>query len=197
MKEIITDKVVWFDIVNPQEEELQAIQNELKLPTFIIDELRIPSSRDKMKISDQYAFIILFFPMWNEQTKTSEAEELDIIMDKKHLVTIRYSKKLEPLNEFLSKCEGSSKSACAAMLGDTTYKTFYSIMKELLEFSNRQLKHIEQKIVSLEDKIFSGPISNNLIFETLEVKRDLLDFKRIYLGLHSCLNSFEYRGTLL
>jgi len=63
MKEIITDKVVWFDIVNPQEEELQAIQNELKLPTFIIDELRIPSSRDKMKISDQYAFIILFFPM--------------------------------------------------------------------------------------------------------------------------------------
>ncbi len=197
MKEIITDKVVWFDIVNPQEEELQAIQNELKLPTFIIDELRIPSSRDKMKISDQYAFIILFFPMWNEQTKTSEAEELDIIMDKKHLVTIRYSKKLEPLNEFLSRCEGSSKSACAAMLGDTTYKTFYSIMKELLEFSNRQLKHIEQKIVSLEDKIFSGPISNNLIFETLEVKRDLLDFKRIYLGLHSCLNSFEYRGTLL
>jgi len=80
------------------------------------------------------------------------------------------------------------------LLGDTTYKGLYFLMEELLEFSNRQLKHIEDKLTNMEEGIFCHKPNENLIFNILAAKRDLLDFRKTYLSLHSCLDILEFRG---
>ncbi len=194
MKEIITDKIVWIDVVMPSEEELQALKQELNLPESLINELRAPSLRDKVNIYDKFIYTVLYFPIWNETKKISEPEELDIILDKRYIVTIRYNHRLEPLNDSMKKCESLTKSGCNMLLGDTTYKGLYFLMEELLEFSNRQLKHIEDKLTKMEEGVFCHKPNENLIFDILGAKRDLIDFRKIYLSLHSCLDILEFRG---
>ena len=63
MKEIISDKVTWIDIVAPREQELEALQKELGLPNSLLDELRVPSLRDKVKIYDKFIYTVLYFPI--------------------------------------------------------------------------------------------------------------------------------------
>jgi hypothetical protein len=83
------------------------------------------------------------------------------------------------------------------MLGANTYETFYYIVQSLLEFSRRQLKHIEEKILSIEEKVFQNKNSKGnkgLIYETLAAKRDILAFRRIFLTLQNSLVGIDYKG---
>jgi len=194
MKEIISDKVTWIDIIAPKEQELEALKKEIGLPSSLIDELRTPSLRDKVKVYEKFIYTVLYFPIWNEITKISEPVELDLIMNDKYFITIRYDSKLQPINDLMKRCESLTKSGCNILLGDATYKTLYALMEELLDFSARQLKHIEDKLVKIEERVFCKDQREDLIYNALGVKRDLIDFKRIFTSLHSCLDAVEFRG---
>lgn len=63
MKEIISDKVIWIDIVAPKEQELEALRKELGLPSTLIDELKVPSVRDKVTVYDKFIYTVLYFPI--------------------------------------------------------------------------------------------------------------------------------------
>lgn len=115
-------------------------------------------------------------------------------MNDKYLVTIRYDSALQPINELMKKCESLTKHGCNVLLGNATYKTLYALVEELLEFSDRQLNHIESKLAELEERIFCVKPNERIIFGVLNTKRDLLDFRRIFMSLHSCLDVIEFRG---
>jgi len=115
-------------------------------------------------------------------------------MNEKYLISIRYDGRLQPINELMKKCESLTKTGCNTLLGDATYKTLYVIMEELLDFSDRQLKHIEGKLVKIEERIFCKDQGDGLIYEAMNVKRDIIDFRRIFMSLHSCLDAIEFRG---
>jgi Mg2+ and Co2+ transporter CorA len=94
----------------------------------------------------------------------------------------------------MKQCESLTKAGCNALLGDATYKGLYALMESLLDFSDRQLKHIENKLVKIEERVFHKDQSEDLIYSTLNVKRDIVDFRRIFMSLHSCLDAIEFRG---
>jgi len=173
---------------------LEALKKELGLPSSLVDELRVPSFRDKVKVYEKFIYTVLYFPIWNEVTKTSEPVELDLVMNDKYFVSIRYDSRLQPINDLMKKCESLTKAGCNALLGDATYKMLYTLMEELLDFSARQLKHIEDKLVKIEERVFCKDQREDLIYTALAVKRDIIDFRRIFMSLHSCLDAIEFRG---
>jgi len=197
MKEILSNKVAWIDLTSPTEEELEILKTELKIPETVICQIRIPSNRNKMEFYKDFFYAVLYFPIWDEITKTSQPVELDIIVFKNYLITIKYCNSLIPLNEFIDFCENCNKEEREKFIGETTYETFYHIVQTLLDFSRRQLKHIEEKILDIENLIFSLNSSKNnqeLIYKTLTIKRDLLGFRRIFLTLQNSLIGIDYKG---
>jgi len=129
--------------------------------------------------------------------KTSKPVELDILVFKNYIITVKYSEFLIPLNEFIETCELCNKDDREKLIGQTTYETFYHIVQSLLEFSRRQLTHIEEKIVSVEDEVFKTNQSKNnrqTIYNILSIKRDLLGFRRIFLTLQNSLIGIDYKG---
>jgi len=101
------------------------------------------------------------------------------------------------LNEFIETCEICNKEEREKFIGKTTYETFYHIVQSLLEFSRRQLKHIEEKILIIEEEVFNMNTSKDnqkLIYCTLSIKRDLLGFRRIFLTLQNSLIGIDYKG---
>lgn len=197
MKEILSNKVAWIDLTSPTQAELDVLKTELKIPEIIVDQISMPSHRNKMEFYKDFFYAVLYFPIWDEEVKTSKPIELDIIVFKNYIITIKYSDLLEPLNEFIENCEICNKSEKDTMLGANTYETFYYIVQSLLEFSRRQLKHIEEKILSIEEKVFQNKNSKGnkgLIYETLAAKRDILAFRRIFLTLQNSLVGIDYKG---
>ncbi len=196
MKELISNKVAWIDLISPTSEELNILRNELKIPEKIVDQIAKPSDINKMEFYNDFFYTILHFPIWDEKSKNSQPTELDIIVFKNYIITVRYSKALFPLNEFIENCENCTKEDLGNIIGDNTYETFYSIVQALLTFSTRQLKHIEQKILVIENEVFHYSAKDNqkVIFEILDTKRDLLNFRRIFLTLENAIIGIDYKG---
>ena len=63
MKEILSNKVAWIDLTSPSHEELDILQNELKIPQAVIDQIKIPSNRNKMEFYKEFFYAVLYFPI--------------------------------------------------------------------------------------------------------------------------------------
>ena len=63
MKEILSNKVAWIDLTSPSNEELDVLQNELKIPATIINQIKIPSHRNKMEFYKDFFYAVLYFPI--------------------------------------------------------------------------------------------------------------------------------------
>ncbi len=196
MKELISNKVAWIDLISPTREELDILINELKIPEKIVNQIAKPSDSNKMEFFHDFFYTILHFPIWDEKTKNSQPTELDIIVFKNYIITVRYSKALCPLNELIENCEICTKGELGNIIGDNTYETFYNIVQSLFSFSTRQLKHIEQKILTIENEVFHYKSKDNkkIIFDILNTKRDLMNFRRIFLTLENAIVGIDYKG---
>jgi Mg2+ and Co2+ transporter CorA len=197
MKELLSNNVTWIDITSPTGEDLNILEKELKIPKKIVEQIQKKSSGNKMEFYQDCFYSVLYFPIWDEETKKTNPVELDIIIYKQFIITVKYCELFIPINEFIETCEICNKEEKEEYIGSTTYETFYHIIQTMLSFSRRQLHHIEKKIANLEEDVFDMDASNNnqkLIYSTLTIKRDLLGFKRIFITLQNSLTSIGYKG---
>jgi Mg2+ and Co2+ transporter CorA len=63
MKELLSNKVAWIDLVSPTKEELDILINELKIPEKIVDQIAKPSDSNKMEFFNDFFYTILHFPI--------------------------------------------------------------------------------------------------------------------------------------
>ena len=100
----------------------------------------------------------------------------DIIVAKEMVVTVIYEDFLEPFDGLFRQCqleEAACKKYFAGSIGHLLYYIIDGLMKSLLP----QLKHMEQNIVAIEDKIFNGD-AHEAVEEISIIRRDILDFRR-------------------
>lgn len=171
MRQIFEFKTfTWIYITKPQPEDFEFIKKRFAIHKAHLYELKSPSSRGKFEEYDDYLYLVLELPLYNEFKKTVCPKEIDLIITKDQLLTVAYEQ-LEPLAEFLAK--GIKKNLNAITLPEFSYK----LLKTNLEFLQRELVHIKNDI----DKI-NGQLINPtaLIIEQISfIKRDVLDFIKI------------------
>jgi len=185
----IHSKISWLDVVNPTDEELNELQKRFNLHPIIVSEIKEPSTRTKIEIYDGLMFIVYYLSNYNEKKQTSEAIEIDFLLTKDALVSIRYQN--FPLIDNLFE---KIKNDPSNYLNQTPAHLLHYILEEGLTFSLRQLVHINEKIKKIEDALFKGE-HKTLIKEIAIVKRDILDQRLIARPQHSTLESLKERGV--
>ena len=185
----IHSKISWLDVVNPTDEELNELQKKFNLHPIIVSEIKEPSTRTKIEIYDGLMFIVYYLSNYNEKKQTSEAIEIDFLLTKDALVSIRYQN--FPLIDNLFE---KIKNDPSNYLNQTPAHLLHYILEEGLTFSLRQLVHINEKIKKIEDALFKGE-HKTLIKEIAIVKRDILDQRLIARPQHSTLESLKERGV--
>jgi len=188
----LKEKIVWHDILSPTKEDIEFIKRTVNPHPVILEELKTPSGRQKAEIYDGYLYLILHFPVYHEAKRTSLPVEIDILANKNEIITVHYEE-LEPLTAMQERCAALSdfKNYC---LGETTADFIYRLVENIIEFAQRQLRHIDEKVSLMEEAIFGGK-EKEMIREISVIKRDILDFRRILRPLHGTLESLEKRGA--
>lgn len=185
------EKIVWYDFVSPAEEDLRFIDQHFKVHPVILDELRQASARPKVEIHDGYLYLVAHFPFFDFSKRTSRPVEIDIIATKDAVATVRYEE-TEVMTQFATTCQGipGFKDNC---LGETSGHFIYRLFEYLFGYATRELKHINDKINSIEEHIFSGR-EKEMIPEISYVTRDILDFRRIMHPLEGIIASLVAKG---
>jgi magnesium transporter len=192
MQKIQIKNLTWVDINDPKEEDIEYLKT-LDFHPVVLQELLVPTLRPKVEQYDNYLYMVLRFPIYHPKEKTSKSMEIDFLITKYALITVRYGK-IQPLQEFWKKCEiGEAETRFQY----SAISLLYCMLQELNKFSFRQIDHISQKIDALEEKVFKArdPKSEEKLVEEISIiRRDIFDFRRILRPQHTILESLKNRG---
>lgn len=190
MRQIYKGKITWVDITSPTKEDIEYLQKNYRFHPLILKELEGLTQRNKAELYDNYLFLVTHFPNWDSKKQTSLPWELDIIISSKVLVTVSYSEVCETHLELTEKIY--QKDFEKEYLTDTV-KLLHFIFEHYLDFTTRQLVHIQEKIDLIEEQIFQRK-QQEVIPVLSFVKRDILNFRRILRYLKEDLISLNRRG---
>lgn len=193
MQKLQIKNLTWIDIADPQKQDIDYLKT-FEFHPVVLKELLVPTLRPKVEQYENYLYMVLHFPIYHPKEKTSKSMEIDFLITRYALITVRYGK-IEPLQEFWKKCE----------LGETepyfqhsAASLLYCMLQELNKFSLRQIDHITQKIDKLEKEVFGNKTAKKeeqLVEDISVIRRDILDFRRTFKPQDTILNSLKTRGT--
>jgi magnesium transporter len=183
MEEIkIKENIRWIKLLNPTEEEVRKLGEELKLHPIICESLMKRSDRSKVEIHKHCLFLIYHLPVYDPAEQVSRRAEMDIVALKDTLITTIYEP-LEPLDQFGQDLNDRLKGK----ISDTAEMLYY-LLQEMNEFSMRQLRHVEKKLNHVGEQLFNEA-DRDLLKEISYIKRDLLAFSIIAVPQHGTLSS--------
>jgi magnesium transporter len=167
--------VTWIDILKPVKADIDFLKKQHKFHPIILDELLHLSARSRVEFYSNYLFLTYHLPVFDKNLKTSRRAEVDFLITKDKVITIHYED-LEPLNSFMRSVTNNLNFKNQAM--EDSARCTYFLIQEIIHFSLRQLRHVEDNIRDISQEIFKRK-ETELLEKISYVKRDILDFSVI------------------
>lgn len=184
---IVKGPVTWIDILNPTRANLEFLEKQHKFHPIILDELLHLSARSRVEFYKTYLYLTYHLPVYDKKLRTSRRMEIDFLITKDQVITIHYEES-EPIENFYRSISNNSHVKERA-LGENTARLSYYLIQEIINFSMRQVKHLEESISHLTQEIFKHKESE-LLEKISYIKRDILDYSIISRPQEILLNSF-------
>jgi magnesium transporter len=170
--EVVKGKVTWIDILKPTKTDVEQLRGVHDFHPIILDEILHASARSKVEQYDSYLFLSYHFPLYDQHARTSRRAEIDFLITKDTVITIRYED-FEPLRLFREHLRSNDVLA-EQILGNGGFVVYY-ILQEINDFCLRELRHIEQNVTSVTKHLFSH--REYLMLQRISyIKRDILDY---------------------
>ncbi len=180
--------LTWVDFESPSREEILHISEEFGLSKLVEEEMFSSTLRSKVDLYDNFIYLILHFPVFNKQNKMRNDQELDFIIGKNFIITVRYEL-IDPINEFAALFENVEKLDQNRKISDTGI-LFMEMMKHLYKSSAIELEEITNRIPEIEHNIFSDK-EEKMVRIISQTNRKLLDFKQAIRFHKDILRSYE------
>jgi magnesium transporter len=173
--------VQWVDIERPTEEDLAWLKKKFGLHPLIADELKAPSARAFVENYKDHLYLIYYFPLFDEKDSASVRTEIDFIVSKDTVATIHYAPMKEALDSFELKDEKSSLELVCGLV------------KHLILFEERQLRHIREKVEKVGQEIFKDK-EREVLEHITYLKRDISEYRIVVRLQEPILRSLLAKG---
>lgn len=170
--------LVWINIINAQKDEIAYLRKKFK---FIELDLRDAmgkniAQRPKFYVRNKYSFLILQFPLYNKNTRTVDAAEIDFFIGPNLIIT-SHKNNLPPLVELFNMCVADKFHREQYLSGDNI-SLLYEIIVSLQEYCYPIMDHLSLDVKNIEGNIFNER-ERAMVREILLIKRNILNFRKI------------------
>lgn len=186
-----SQRATWIDILKPTKTDVDFLKKQHRFHPIILDELLHLSNRSRVEFQNNYLFLTYHLPIYDKSLRTSRRAEVDFLITKNLVITVHYED-LEPLNSFMRSLNNNPNFKNQAM--QDSLHCMYFLIQEIIQFSLRQLRHVEDNIRDISQEIFKGKEAQ-LLEKISYVKRDVLDFSIISAPQEILLNSLVDVGV--
>jgi magnesium transporter len=173
--------VQWVNVATPTEKDLTWLGKEYKLHPIIVDELRGPSARGRVEAYKDYLYFIYYFPTYDHEDEASTRTEIDFIVTKGSVVTVHY----DGLDGVM---DGLDIAEC-----DSSLAVMYRVIEHLINFQERQLRHIREKVEAVGKEIFKDK-EKEVLERITYLKRDVSEYRIIVRLQEPILRSLLVKG---
>jgi magnesium transporter len=165
--------LLWVDVANPSEADLQSLQAEFSLHPLAMEDVREHHQRPKLEKYPTHAFIVVY---------SSDLQEVNIFVGPSWVITVRESSDdatAWSLENAKARFDRTHPEQC-----DVGYLV-YVLLDEIVDGYFDQSDKAEERIEELENLVFSEDHHNESeVQQTLfDVRRRLLRFRRVIVPL--------------
>lgn len=178
--------LTWIDLENPSREEIVHLSEEFNIPSVVGDEMFTNSLRSKVDLYDSFIYLILHFPDINNNGVIEDDLEIDFIIGKNFLITVRYET-VVPISEFSSMFETEALHTNTKNHGGTLFAT---LMRQIYKQCLDELDTTTDTIRDIEHRIFKGE-EEKMVKILSHTRRTLLDFKQATRFHNDILESYD------
>ncbi len=183
----------WHIIDKPTKKQINWLTANFKFTQQDICDCLPPIQRPKLVDREDYLFMILLFPYYDEETRRIMPSEVDFFISKNELVII-HNNELQPLKELIDECQ-KNKLARETFLSDGS-KLLYELLNRLLHYCFPILTHVNQEIDNIEIDILKiSEKRMGIISEILRIKRNIVNFRKIMQAHKSVMSKFISRSV--
>ncbi len=175
-QDIKASKFTWIDINKPSEHDIKYLKKRFSIHPLVLDELINPSPRPRVEPHQNYVFMVLYYPMYNVETRETSSRELNIIVSKKAIITSHHQT-IPPLKTLFDNCK-FQKQARKTYLSEGTGQILYYVLSAFWKNCFKKLEKINERIDNIQKDIFSGK-EKEMVLEISLVKTDIINFWRI------------------
>lgn len=172
MRETKYDGIKWIDILKPTDKDFKFLADNFNFHHFILEEIKTPTYHPLIESYETYLFLILHFPNFYQRTNQIQAIEIDFLITKDTLVTVRYHN-FPDLDNIFTDIEKNPD----VYSDKTSGHLFHHLTKQLFSKMFPELDKIKESIDDVEDNIFKQ-FDEKIIEKIAHIKRQILDFIR-------------------
>ena len=178
---------MWIDRVNPSREEIEEIFKKYEFHELDRDAILEEHQYARLDPYDDYLFLVLHFPKYNEATQRYSQNELNIFVGSDYLITFRYypSANMKRVFSEYEKRQGTdddTKNDPAFLL--------YDIIEAYLAKTMRMLERFSRDLKILEKTLFSSQ-TEETIKSLMIKKRNIIILKHMMRPQISVLRQTE------
>ena len=167
-----TDQFVWIGLQEPTEEVLKRVQEEFGLHELAVEDARNAHQRPKVELYGDSVFVVLRTVQMSKDHHV-EFGETHFFVGENFIVTIRHGSSVSYAT-VRSRCESTPQ-----LLSKGQGFVLYALMDFIVDQYFPVVHQMEQDLQVVEDKVFKEKPSRTTTEHIYQLKRELLEVKRI------------------
>jgi magnesium transporter len=186
------DTIIWLDIADPQDADIDLLQREFDLHPLAIEDLRTRRQRPKVDTyPGQHVIVSYEIRKAQRSTRTFDLGEIHLFAAPDSLVSVHWgaSPAIEDIRDRVQQRADSVGHSVGALL--------YAILDTVVDGYFPLLDRLSDRIDKLEDRIVSGQQGRTTLREVLAIKRELLELRRVLAPQRDVANKLLRRDVEL
>lgn len=169
--------LTWVDVMYPTRDMVVALAEHYSFHPLHIEDVLSRIQRPKIDDNreEEYLFLVLHFPIFNEMTRLSEVSEVDIFVGNDYVVSF-HDGRLRPLRRMVQTA--GDERGQELLLGRGSGFLLYRLIEGLINYCFPMLHRLDEKLDRVEAEMFKRDVQAT-VQELSFLRRDIISLRRI------------------
>jgi len=169
-------RVTWVNIEKPTPEDMAFLRQRYPFHPLDLEDCLSRLERPKIDEYDDYLFIIMQFPVFDDARRVSRPSEVDMFIGAGYLVTV-HDGNLWPIAKLFDGCQADEEIRQKHM-GRGASRLLHDVVDRLVDYCFPILYRVDANIQEIEEDIFTEDVAG-VVQEISWVRRDIIALQRI------------------
>ncbi len=174
---IETPRLRWINIDAPRLVDRQWLEETFGFHELDLEDVASHNQRPKVDEYDEYLFLVMQFPRFDKDSGRLHAAELDIFLGPDYVITLP-NEEILPLPAMFERVRTREDVRHQLMSKGSGY-LLYEILDRCVDASFPMLGQLGRKLRRLEDDIFEGGRSSEIVRDISNSKQEIINFRAI------------------
>jgi magnesium transporter len=187
--ELTANGLTWVHLDAPAGPEASDLSERFGWHPLDLEDVLSKRQRPKIDEYPEYLFVVLHFPHYDKSIQRLNAAELDVFLGHDYLVTLP-NVELLPVTRLFRRCQ-EDEALREQLFGKGSGYLFYHVLDDLFDYCFPILDKIGHKLGALEDDVFEGRSSQEVVRDLSNAKQEIISYRKIIKPERSTLRLLE------